>query len=127
MLFVLGVLSLAFTAPAFANKDILYPSGASATVNGASAATSNAFSVGSAGSTTLDNAVYAGNAVSVTTTWSIYDRSAIGGGQDTTYPTSAVTFTASTTVKPSGAANVSVNAISNCILESIHSVLSYCA
>jgi len=91
----LGVVGLAFAAPAFAAKDVIYPSAASATVNASSVAVTNNFVAGANGHTTLDNAVYAGDAVMVTATWSIKNNN--GPGTNTSYPTGGrtVNFTAS--------------------------------
>lgn len=114
--------SLAFAGPAFAAKDLIYPSGASASVNSTTVTVSNNFSSGNDGSTTLDHAVYAGNTVSVSATWSIVNRSA-EPGQDTSYGSSGLTatFSASTTTKPVGAPAVTVGAISGCTLTSASS------
>jgi len=79
-------------------------------------AASSGFSAGADGSTTLDNDIHAGDAVIITGAWRIIDNSA-GPGQDTIYGSGLTqTFSASTTVKPAGAANVSVAAIANCSL-----------
>jgi hypothetical protein len=105
-----------FSATALANKDILYPSAASATVSSVGVDVSNSFTTGADGSTTLDIAVFAGQQVGVSVTWSIQDRSA-GPGQDTNYGAGLlVTFTPSTTATPGPA--VTVVAIANCTVTS---------
>ena len=113
-LVILGA-GVLFSAPAFANKDIPYPSAATATVSGASVTVSpTSFPVGAAGSATLSPSLYPGQQVSVSATWSIQDNSA-GPGQDTIYGTGLqITFAASTTVTPADA--VAVTAISSCTL-----------
>ena len=103
---------MALSASAFANKDMLYPSAATATVNGSSVSISSNFATGANGASTLDNAIHAGDVVSLTATWSIQDRSA-QPGQDTAYP-KTVDFVSTTTVKPAGAPDVSVGALSSC-------------
>ena len=110
-------LSLAMTAPAYAAKDAIYPSAASATVSGVSADVTNTFVTGADGDTTLDEAVFEGQEVVVTATWSVKDNSGPGTNTNWTNPRSA-TFTTSTTQKPAGASDVSVAAISSCTLAS---------
>jgi hypothetical protein len=111
-----ATLGLLFSTVALANKDILYPSGATATVSGSDVAVTNNFTTGSDGSTTLNGALFAGQAVVVTATWSIQDRSA-QPGSDTTYGAGLlVTFTSSTTQTPGPA--VSITAIPNCTVTS---------
>jgi hypothetical protein len=132
---LVGLVILLPSGSAFANKDLIYPSGAAATVDGTGASVDNDFVVGDDGSTTIDNTpaatVYAGSAVSVNATWSIQDRSA-QAGQDTSYGSGlTATFSSSTNAKPSGAPNVSVNPISNCMLASsssaCHTIISFAA
>lgn len=109
-----ATLGLLFSTAALAQKDIVYPSGASATVSGADVAVSNSLATGADGSTTLNGALFAGQDVVVTATWSIQNR-APGAGQDTIYGTGLqVTFTPSTTL---GSA-VSIAAIANCTVTS---------
>lgn len=86
-----GVASLLFIAaaygmPAFAAKDVIYPSEASAMINGAPVTVGSDFAAGANGHTALDNALYAGDAVKVTATWKIQDNS--GHGTNTSYPRS---------------------------------------
>lgn len=85
----IGVASLLFITaaygiPAFAAKDVIYPSEASAMINDASVTVGNDFTAGANGHTALDNALYAGDAVKVTATWKIQDNR--GPGTDTSYP-----------------------------------------
>jgi hypothetical protein len=117
----LGVASLGlfFSTSAFANKDIPYPSAASATVSSVAVTVSNNFTTGADGATTIDGAVFAAQQIDVTATWSIQDRSA-GPGQDTSYGTGlAITFTPSTSVTPGPL--VSVGALSTCSVTSASS------
>jgi hypothetical protein len=102
------------SAPAFANKDIIYASGATATVSDVLVGVTNNFNPGGNGSTALNEAVYAGQAVKFTVTWSLQDRSA-QPGQDTIYSKSVI-FTRSTTATPGP--TVSVDAIPNCTVTS---------
>jgi len=114
----LGVASLGFffSASAFANKDIPYPSAASATVSSVAVTVTNNFAAGADGATTIGGAVFPGQQVDVSATWSIQDNSA-GPGMDTSYGAGrAITFTPSTTVTPGPA--VSVTAISGCTVAS---------
>lgn len=92
-----GLTALALSAPAFAAKDVLYPSGAGASVGGSGATVTNNFNTGADGHVTLDDSLAAGSAVSVTVNWSIQDKS--GPGTNTAYPR-IVNFTATTTVTP---------------------------
>lgn len=118
----LGAASLGFlfSTSALANKDIPYPSAASATVSSVAVTVSNNFTAGGNGSTTLDGAVFPGQQVDVTATWSIQDRSSVGGGQDTLYGAGlAITFTPSTTVTPGP--TVTVSAIAGCTVTSASS------
>ena len=116
-----GVASLGFlfSTSALAQKDIPYPSAATATVSSVAVSVSNSFATGADGATTIDGAVFPAQQVDVTTTWSIQDRSA-GPGQDTSYGTGlAITFTPSTTVTPGPV--VSVGALSACTVTSASS------
>lgn len=107
---------LAISAPAFAQKDIPYPSAASATVSSTPVAVSNNFVTGADGSTTIDDAVFSGQQVVVTATWSIQDRE-LGPGQDTDYGSGlTIEFASSTSVTPGPL--VSVDAISDCTVAS---------
>jgi hypothetical protein len=115
-LYFLAMVGVTLSTQAYAAKDVFYPSGSSATINGAAATVSNNFSGGSDGATTLTPAANPGNSMSVQATWSIQDRSA-QPGTDSTYP-QAATFSFSTTSKPAGAPNVAVTAVSNCTLTS---------
>jgi hypothetical protein len=112
---VLGA-GVLFSASALAQKDIPYPSGATATVSGQSVTMSpTAFSVGAAGSATLSEALYPGQQVVVSATWSIQDR--FGSGQNTSYdPGRSITFASSTTATPGPA--VAVAAIPDCTVTS---------
>jgi hypothetical protein len=111
-------LGLALSAPAFAAKDAIYPSAATATVSSASADVSNNFVAGADGSTTLDEAVFEGQAVVVTATWSVKDN--LGPGMANTNWTSprSVTFNTSTTQKPPTASDVVLASIPSCTLAS---------
>ena len=113
---VLCVASMALSATALANKDVIYPSASTATANASSVSVSNDFVADADGASTLDNAINVGDVVRVTATWSIHDRSS-QPGQDTAYP-QTVAFVGATTTKPVGAPDVSVNAISSCPLTS---------
>jgi hypothetical protein len=116
----LGVLGFVFSEAAFAQKDIIYPSSATATVNSvARSLTSPSFSTGNDGSLSIAPSIYPADAIVVASNWNIQDRR-LGPGADTDYGTSGftATFSASTTAKPAGASNVTVAAISNCTLSS---------
>lgn len=103
LIFVAGF----YGAPAFAAKDVIYPSEAGATVNGATVAVSNNFQPGSSGHTTLDNAVYADDTVVVTATWRIQDKSK-PNGTNTDYASSrTVNFTVLQTTGTTGTGTVS--------------------
>jgi len=109
-------LGLCFSTAAFAQKDIPYPSAATATVSAAPVAVSNSFSTGASGSTTLDEDVFAGQQIDVSATWTIQDRSP-GAGQDTSYGTGLlITFSSSTSVTPGP--SVTVAALANCTVTS---------
>jgi hypothetical protein len=115
-------LGLAFSTAALANKDIPYPSAATATVSAAPVAVSNSFTTGTSGSTTLDEDVFSGQQIDVSATWSIQDRSS-GPGQDTSYGAGLlITFASSTSVTPGP--SVSVGALANC---TVTSAASTCA
>ncbi len=110
------VFGFAYSNSALAQKDIPWPSAASATVSNAAVSVSNNFLAGADGSTTLDAAVFSGQQVDVSVTWSIQDRSA-GPGQDTIYGTGlTITFSPSTTDTPGP--SVSVDGLANCTVTS---------
>jgi hypothetical protein len=109
-------LGLALSAPAFAAKDVVYPSAASATASGEATSVANSLAVGANGSTNLSEAVYLGQAVTVTAAWSIKNNS--GPGTNTAYPKS-VTFSASTSQTPGP--QVVLNAIPQCPVTSASS------
>lgn len=108
----LGVLG--FAGPTLAAFDVIYPSGANATVDGAGApVTGNFVNPGSSGnggngSVTLNNDVITGQPVVVTVAWSITDRSP-QGSNDSAYPRT-VKFTVT---QPDGAA-LTISSIANC-------------
>lgn len=106
-----------FSASAFAQKDIPYPSAATATVGDQSVEVDPfSFPLGAAGSATLSEALYPGQHVVVSATWSIQDRSP-GMGQDTSYGAGLnITFAASTTATPGSP--VAVAAIDACTVTS---------
>lgn len=118
-LFGLAIMSLSM--PVLANKDVLYPASAAATINGASVTgsdISSSFSSGANGNTTINKDIYLGEFVEVAASWSIKDNSA-GPGQDTSYSTGTITFAFATNVKPAGAEDVTLAAdIPNCTLQS---------
>lgn len=118
----LSAVGLAVSGQALAAKDVVYPSAATATVNGA-AATLNpkTFAPGAAdgspaasdGNVTLQSPVTVGQSVVVTATWGIQNRSTVSqpGQANTAYGTGrTVRFTATTSV---GGA-IAVAAIPNC-------------
>ena len=112
-------LGFLFSTSALAQKDIPYPSAATATVSSVAVTVSNSFATGADGATTIDGAVFPAQQVDLTATWSIQNRSA-GPGQDTVYGAGlAITFTPSTTVTPGPA--VSVGALSACTVTSASS------
>jgi hypothetical protein len=119
ILFVMTVLSLAFAVPAFAAKDVIYPSNATATVEGSNTTPTNNFSVGADGATTINADVYAGDAVSVTATWSIKNNS--GSGTNTAY-SRIVQYITSTSQTPGP--TVSIASIANCTVSSASSTCS---
>jgi len=111
--FILGVLCLAFMAPVFAAKDVIYPSAAIAQVNAipqTGSNISNSFSSGSDGNTTLNADVVVGQAVVVSGTWSIKNNNTGGSGANTDYTSGrTVNFTSSTTVTPLGGSAITVS------------------
>jgi hypothetical protein len=97
----LGMVGFVFSGAAFANKDVIYPSSATATVDASSVAVTNNFVTGANGHTTLDNAVYDGDAVAVTAKWSIKDNRTTTGAAQTDYSSArTVNFTVSSVTGP---------------------------
>lgn len=108
-------LCLGLSGEAFAAKDKIYPSAAAATANTVDMgipAADKSFTPGGNGSITLGN-VFPTEAIVVTVTWSIQDNA--GPGTNTDYSSSrTVTFARSTTMKPVGAADVTIASITGC-------------
>ncbi len=108
-------LCLGLSGEAFAAKDKIYPSAATATANTVDMsipAADKSFTTGGNGSITLGN-VFPTEAIVVTVTWSIQNNS--GPGTNTDYSSArTVTFAGSTTVKPVGAVDVSIDSITGC-------------
>lgn len=110
--------SLLLSAPAFAAKDAIYPSVASATVSGATVDASTSLVAGADGDITLDEAIFEGQEAVVTATWSVKDNSGPGTANTNWSSSRGVTFTTSTTQKPPGASDIAVTSISSCTLAS---------
>lgn len=99
---------------AFAAKDVIHPSAANVTVEGAPVSVATGFAPGTDGQVTLDAPVFAGDEVAVATTWSVQDKS--NSGTNTSYPRT-VLFTSATTVTPDTAVTLSLTG-GNCALAS---------
>lgn len=83
-LLALALIGSVYGAPAFAGKDVIYPSATTATVNVTSVAVTNNFTMGADGHTTLDSSANAGDMIVVTAKWSIQDKRGTGTNTDYT-------------------------------------------